>query len=103
MQILAIYDRFGRLIQGSEILRKDVLEYIVFEKHLANEYGVWRIHGKIIPSWMTSTDIAEGTYVLKDSKEKDDPEPTEPHPVEATLADDLSKDMPKNVTNVSSS
>ncbi|KAL6446370.1 hypothetical protein ACFW04_001152 [Cataglyphis niger] len=102
-QILAIYDRFGRLIQGSEILRKDVLEYIVFEKHLANEYGVWRIHGKIIPSWMTSTDIAEGTYVLKDSKEKDDSEPTEPHPTEATLVDDSSKDMPKNVTNVSSS
>lgn len=93
-QILAIYDRFGRLIQGSEILKKDVLEYIVFEKHLANEYGVWRIHGKIIPSWMTSTDVAEGTYVLP--KEKHDPEPTEPHPVEATLVEDMPKDTPKN-------
>ncbi|XP_029174513.1 probable 39S ribosomal protein L45, mitochondrial [Nylanderia fulva] len=100
-QILAIYDRFGRLIQGSEILKKDVLEYIVFEKHLANEYGVWRIHGKIIPSWMTSTDIAEGTYVLP--KEKHDPEPTEPHPVEATLVEDTPKDATKNVTNVQSS
>ncbi|XP_024889034.1 probable 39S ribosomal protein L45, mitochondrial [Temnothorax curvispinosus] len=96
-QVLAIYDRFGRLIQGSEILRKDVLEYIVFEKHLANEYGVWRIHGKIIPSWMAPTDIAEGTYVLP--KEKHDPVPTEPHPVEATLTEDT----PKDVTSAQSS
>lgn len=99
MQILAVYDRFGRLIQGSEILRKDVLEYIVFEKHLANEYGAWRIHGKIIPSWMTATNIAEGTYVLKNSEEKHDPIPSEPHPVEATLVE---KDT-KNVTNAQSS
>ncbi|XP_011871256.1 PREDICTED: probable 39S ribosomal protein L45, mitochondrial [Vollenhovia emeryi] len=94
-QILAIYDRFGRLIQGSEILRKDVLEYIVFEKHLANEYGEWRIHAKIIPSWMTSTDVAEGTYVLP----KKEPEPTEPHPVEATLTEVTPKDTPKDVTS----
>ncbi|XP_076268453.1 mitochondrial ribosomal protein L45 [Rhynchophorus ferrugineus] len=50
-QMLAIYDRFGRLMHGSEILAKDVLEYIVFEKHLSNEYGLWRIHEKIIPTW----------------------------------------------------
>jgi len=29
-QMLAIYDRFGRLMHGSEILAKDVLEYVVF-------------------------------------------------------------------------
>lgn len=87
-QVLAIYDRFGRLIQGSEILRKDVLEYIVFEKHLSNEYGQWRIHGKIIPPWMTPTDIAEGTFVLP----KEKPEPTGPHPVEVALTEDTSKD-----------
>ncbi|XP_033213042.1 probable 39S ribosomal protein L45, mitochondrial [Belonocnema kinseyi] len=50
-QTLAIYDRFGRLMHGSEFVAKDVLEYIVFERHLSNEYGKWRIHGKIIPSW----------------------------------------------------
>ncbi|KAG5307517.1 RM45 protein, partial [Acromyrmex insinuator] len=89
-QVLAIYDRFGHLIQGSEILRKDVLEYIVFEKHLANEYGIWRIHGKIIPTWMTPTDTVEGTYVLP--KEEHDTVPTEPHPVEATLTEDTPKE-----------
>ncbi|ODN05012.1 putative 39S ribosomal protein L45, mitochondrial [Orchesella cincta] len=50
-QSLAIYDRFGRLAHGSEVVAKDVLEYVVFEKHLANQYGEWRVHGKIIPEW----------------------------------------------------
>ena len=50
-QTLAIYDRFGRLMHGSRFVAKDVLEYIVFERMLAYEYGKWRIHGKIIPDW----------------------------------------------------
>ena len=50
-QTLAVYDRFGRLIHGSEVVAKDVLEYVVFEKHLANIYGIWRLHSKIIPVW----------------------------------------------------
>lgn len=60
---------------GSEILAKDVLEYVVFEKHLANEYGIWRIHDKIIPDWMppkqpsltTYKSIPEDTSPSKDS------------------------------------
>lgn len=95
--MLAIYDRFGRLIQGSEILRKDVLEYIVFEKHMANEYGTWRIHGKIIPSWMTPTDVTESTYILP--KEKPKPVPTEPPPAEATLVESTPKDVSKDATS----
>jgi large subunit ribosomal protein L45 len=47
-----VYDRFGRLSHGSEVIAKDVLEYVVFEKHVANEYGLWRVHAKIIPPWM---------------------------------------------------
>lgn len=48
-QMLAIYDRHGRLIHGSPRDVKEVLEYIVFEKYLANEYGLWRIHDRIRP------------------------------------------------------
>jgi len=95
--MLAIYDRFGRLMQGSEILRKDVLEYIVFERHIANEYGTWRLHDKIVPSWINATDIAESTYVLP--KEKPDPIPTKSAPMETTLVEDTPKDAPKNITN----
>jgi len=50
-QTLAIYDRFGRLMYGSEKVPKDCLEYVVFEKHLSDEYGSWRMHAKIIPEW----------------------------------------------------
>lgn len=50
-QTLAIYDRFGRLMHGSEIIAKDVLEYVVFECNISNEYGTWRLHTKIVPDW----------------------------------------------------
>lgn len=69
-QVLAIYDRFGRLMHGSEILAKDVLEYVVFEKHISNEYGVWRLHEKIIPDWMPAKDPAPITYRIDDEPEK---------------------------------
>lgn len=66
-QVLAIYDRFGRLMHGSEILAKDVLEYVVFEKHLSNEYGVWRLHDKLIPDWMPAKEPAPITYRIDDT------------------------------------
>lgn len=63
-QQLAVYDRFGRLMHGSEIIAKDVLEYVVFEKHIANEYGVWRIHDKIIPDWLPPREPTQKTWTV---------------------------------------
>lgn len=65
-QVLAVYDRFGHLMHGSEILAKDVLEYVVFEKHLSNQYGQWRLHAKIIPDWMPPRDPSLRTYVYQE-------------------------------------
>lgn len=65
-QILAVYDRFGRLIHGNEQLPKDVLEYVVFEKHLSNKYGKWRIHDKIIPSWMPPKEPSRKTHIISE-------------------------------------
>ncbi|KAG5676104.1 hypothetical protein PVAND_005958 [Polypedilum vanderplanki] len=65
-QTLAVYDRFGRLMHGSEIIAKDVLEYVVFEKHLANLYGVWKLHDKIIPDWMEKREPRALTYVVEE-------------------------------------
>jgi len=65
-QLLAVYDRFGRLMFGSETVPKDVLEYVVFEKHLANKYGRWRIHDKIIPDWMPPKEPVPRTFILID-------------------------------------
>ncbi|KAM4623161.1 large ribosomal subunit protein mL45 [Discoglossus pictus] len=49
-QSLVIYDRFGRVMCGKDEPR-DVLEYVVFERHMVNPYGSWRMHGKIVPAW----------------------------------------------------
>jgi len=62
-QLLAIYDRFGRLCHGSEVISKDVLEYVVFEKHLANEYGIWRVHAKIVPPWLRVENDNPRTFI----------------------------------------
>uniref|UniRef100_A0A1B6GQ66 Large ribosomal subunit protein mL45 n=1 Tax=Cuerna arida TaxID=1464854 RepID=A0A1B6GQ66_9HEMI len=69
-QMLAVYDRFGRLMYGSEILAKDVLEYIVFEKHLANRYGNWRVHAKIIPDWLPAKEPAPKTFRFVEEEER---------------------------------
>lgn len=50
-QILAIYDRFGRLAFGSDKLEQDILEYVVFERYLTSQWGSWRMHDKIVPEW----------------------------------------------------
>lgn len=68
-QTLAIYDRFGRLEHGSDVVAKDVLEYVVFEKHIANTYGTWRLHDKIIPDWMPPRQPVKKTYRVVEEPE----------------------------------
>lgn len=73
-QSLAVYDRFGRLKHGSEILAKDVLEYIVFEKNISNMYGEWRMHEKIIPPWAPAKNPSPATYrYVRPVEEEEDP------------------------------
>lgn len=67
-QTLAIYDRFGRLMHGSEILAKDVLEYVIFENNISNQYGVWRLHAKIIPDWTPPRQPSLKTYRVVEEK-----------------------------------
>jgi large subunit ribosomal protein L45 len=69
-------------LHGSEILAKDVLEYIVFEKHLSNEYGLWRLHEKIVPNWMPPKEPIAKTYRLV--KEKVSEESSETKEVQTT-------------------
>ncbi|KAK9396975.1 39S ribosomal protein L45 mitochondrial [Crotalus adamanteus] len=63
-QILAIYDQFGRLMYGSEQIPKDVLEYVVFERHLLHKTGQWRLHDKIVPSWAPPKDPLIKTVMI---------------------------------------
>lgn len=70
-QSLAVYDRFGRLMHGSEIIAKDVLEYVVFEKNISNLYGEWRIHDKIIPPWAEPKQPSPTTYRVIEREAED--------------------------------
>merc|ERR1719209_552874 len=71
-QALAVYDRFGRLIHGSETVAKDVLEFVVFEKHLSNTYGTWRLHAKIVPEWLPAREPGRLTYRVPEEKEEEE-------------------------------
>ena len=46
---MALYDRFGRLMYGSPSVPRDVLDYVVFEKHISDDAGRWRMHAKLKP------------------------------------------------------
>lgn len=48
-QILAVTDQHGRRLKGDKQKSKEVIEYVVFERHLVNPYGQWKIVGKVIP------------------------------------------------------
>lgn len=67
-QTLAIYDRFGRLMLGDEDQPKDVLEYLVIERHIMNPYGSWRLHAKIVPSWAPDKDPVIKTVMIPGPK-----------------------------------
>ena len=58
---------------GDPNLVKTVLEFVVFEKHIVDTYGRWRVHGKIIPDWMKPQSPLVKTSLEKDNtKEEED-------------------------------
>jgi len=71
-QKLAIYDQFGRLFLGSNDIARDVLEYVVFERHLVDPYGTWRLHTKITPKWLPQKEAAVPTFKKKEKTKKHD-------------------------------
>lgn len=81
---MAVYDRFGRLLHGSEVVARDVLEYVVFEKHIANTYGLWRVHDKIIPDWMPPRQPIRRTYRVKEMEEEEEQTPKKEETSEVT-------------------
>jgi len=72
-QTLAVYDRFGNHLYGNENVAMDNLEYIVFEKHLSNTMGVWRIHDRILPAWGNTPPPSFRTYKVEPEDEGDSP------------------------------
>lgn len=45
---MAVKDRYGRHISGSDKLPKQVIDYVVFERPLTStKYGTWKVCGKL--------------------------------------------------------
>ncbi|XP_062386984.1 39S ribosomal protein L45, mitochondrial isoform X1 [Sardina pilchardus] len=88
-QTLAIYDRFGRLMLGSESEPRDVLEYLVIERHLINPYGMWRLHAKIVPAWAPAKEAIIKTLMIPGPTLKPEQE-----------FEDLNYEIPKPKTQV---
>lgn len=49
LKVMAIKDKHGRHITGSDKEIKEVVDYVVFERHLTNKYGMWKVCGKLHP------------------------------------------------------
>ena len=49
LKVMAIKDKHGRHITGSDKEVKECIDYVVFERHLTNRYGVWKVCGKLHP------------------------------------------------------
>lgn len=63
---------------GDENRPKDVLEYVVFERVLTYPYSQWRVHSKIVPSWLPASDPILYTFekpkieLIEGEKSKDE-------------------------------
>ena len=40
-------DKHGRHLKGSDKEVREVVDYVVFERHLNNKHGKWRVCGKL--------------------------------------------------------
>ena len=62
---------------GNETLPKDVLEYVVFERVLTYTYSQWRVHSKIVPTWLPPSDSLLYTFEKPTLKFLDEKSPAE--------------------------
>nr|CDJ91970.1 Mitochondrial inner membrane translocase complex domain containing protein [Haemonchus contortus] len=72
-QKLAVYDRFGHLLLGSETEPREVVEYVVFENHIAVLDGMWRLHDKVYPKWVKPKQGPLITHAIADESGTDRP------------------------------
>jgi large subunit ribosomal protein L45 len=49
-QVLAVYDKSGRLYRGHPTEPRTVVDYVVMERHIVDPNSSWRIAGKLMPA-----------------------------------------------------
>lgn len=58
LQVLAVYDKAGRLLRGHPTAPRDVVDYVVVERHIVSPSSSWRVAGKLPPN--TSYNTGQG-------------------------------------------
>ena len=92
-QKLAIYDRFGKLILGSETEEKDVIEYVVFENHVAVFESQWRLHDKIYPDGVAPKEGPVDTKLLENIPEDEIQRPKSSQPIKLRMDERIKEEL----------
>jgi len=92
-QKLAIYDRFGKLILGSETEEKDVIEYVVFENHVAVFESQWRLHDKIYPDGVAPKEGPVDTKLLENIPEDEVQRPKSSQPIKLRMDERIKEEL----------
>eukprot|EP00794_Sanderia_malayensis_P002992 gene2992-3449_t len=69
-QILAITDNHGRKLKGDKKKSKEVIDYVVLERHLVNPYGQWKVIGKLMPQKLVPSKDFTAVKIRKKSEMK---------------------------------
>ncbi|CAD5221098.1 unnamed protein product [Bursaphelenchus xylophilus] len=92
----AVYDRFGRVLLGHPEETKSNVEYVLFENHISNIDGVWRMHDKVYPSWTQTKDsIHRHDLLARLEDEEDIDRPAGPKKFELGIEDRLRREEKK--------
>lgn len=64
VQVMAVYDKAGRLLRGHPAAPRDVVDYVVLERHIVNPKSTWRVAGKLPPNTLSRRTEQGGTKAL---------------------------------------
>ena len=79
---------------GGENLIKDCLEYVVFEKHISDEYSRWRLHAKIVPKSLEPADPVIRTIRKPNFEDLDEDDNSSEEPSKGGQSTEISPDPP---------
>uniref|UniRef100_A0A914YWP5 Large ribosomal subunit protein mL45 n=1 Tax=Panagrolaimus superbus TaxID=310955 RepID=A0A914YWP5_9BILA len=92
-QKLAVYDRFGKLVLGSETDEKDTLEFVVFECHVASLDGEWRLHDKVYPSGIAPKEGPLDKKIIENLPEDEELRPTASVPLKVRITERINEEI----------
>uniref|UniRef100_A0AC34F1T9 Tim44-like domain-containing protein n=1 Tax=Panagrolaimus sp. ES5 TaxID=591445 RepID=A0AC34F1T9_9BILA len=94
-QKLAVYDRFGKIVLGSETDEKDTLEFVVFECHVSSLDGEWRLHDKVYPSGIAPKEGPLDKKIIENLPDDEYLRPTASKPLKLKISERIKDELKK--------